>query len=286
MITPFDENGDVDEEGFRENIRSQIDGGIDGIVPVGTTGECATLSHEEHMEVVEIAIDAAAGDVPVIAGTGSNNTKEALELTRHAAEAGADAAMLVTPYYNKPTQRGLYEHYKTVAQEVDIPQIIYNVPSRTGRNVDPETLISLSEFENIIGVKEAITKLDQIMEIVENTGEEFQVLSGNDSQTLPMLSLGGVGAISVASNIIPGKISKLVHSYLEGDIQTAQNIHYENLPLFRALFLETNPAPVKAAMEILDKPSGGTRLPLVEVTKETKNRMREVLSELGITPEE
>lgn len=275
----------MDEETFRKNIRSQIERGIDGIVPVGTTGECATLSHEEHMRVVEIAIDAAGGDVNVIAGTGSNSTREALELTRHAAEAGADAAMLVTPYYNRPTQRGLYRHYKKIAKEIDIPQIIYNVPTRTGRNVDPETLISLSEFENIIGVKEAITDLNQIMDVIENTDEKFQVLSGNDSQTFPILGLGGVGVISVTSNIIPEKISNLVHSYLEGDIQTARNLHYEYLPLFRALFLETNPAPLKAAMEILGKCSGRIRLPLVEVTKETKNRIREVLSELGITAE-
>lgn len=285
MITPFDENYELDEEGLRENIRSQIEGGIDRIVPVGTTGECATLSHEEHKRVVEIAIDTAGGEVPVIAGTGSNSTREALRLTRHAAEAGADAAMLVTPYYNKPTQRGLYEHYKKIAQEVDIPQIIYNVPSRTGRNIDPETLVSLSEFENIVGVKEAIGDLQQIMYLVENTGEDFNVLSGDDHLTLPMLSLGAVGVISVASNIVPGEISKLVHSYLEGDTKTAMEQHYEFLPLFRSLFLETNPGPVKAAMNILDRPAGKPRLPLVEVTEETKNQLREVLSNLAITPE-
>ncbi|KXB00877.1 hypothetical protein AKJ40_00110 [candidate division MSBL1 archaeon SCGC-AAA259M10] len=285
MITPFDENYELDEEGLRENIRSQIEGGIDRIVPVGTTGECATLSHEEHKRVVEIAIDTAGGEVPVIAGTGSNSTREALRLTRHAAEAGADAAMLVTPYYNKPTQRGLYEHYKKIAQEVDIPQIIYNVPSRTGRNIDPETLVSLSEFENIVGVKEAIGDLQQIMYLVENTGEDFNVLSGDDHLTLPMLSLGAVGVISVASNIVPGEISKLVHSYLEGDTKTAMEQHYEFLPLFRSLFLETNPGPVKAAMGILDRPAGKPRLPLVEVTEETKNQLREVLSNLAITPE-
>lgn len=285
MITPFDENYELDEEGLRENIRSQIEGGIDRIVPVGTTGECATLSHEEHKRVVEIAIDTAGGEVPVIAGTGSNSTREALKLTRHAAEAGADAAMLVTPYYNKPTQRGLYEHYKKIAQEVDIPQIIYNVPSRTGRNIDPETLVSLSEFENIVGVKEAISDLQQIMYLVENTGEDFNVLSGDDHLTLPMLSLGAVGVISVASNIVPGEISKLVHSYLEGDTKTAMEQHYEFLPLFRSLFLETNPGPVKAAMDILDRPAGKPRLPLVEVTEKTKNQLREVLSNLAITPE-
>ncbi len=284
MITPFDEEGNVDEEGFRSNIRSQIEGGIDGIVPVGTTGECATLSHEEHKNVVEIAIDEADGEVPVIAGTGSNSTREALELTTHAANAGADAVLLVSPYYNKPTQRGIYEHYKTLATEIDIPQIVYNVPSRTGKNVEPETIASLSEFENIQAVKEASGEIEQAMKIVENTTENFAVMSGSDKLTYPIVTLGGVGAISVASNIIPGRISKMIHSYLKGETQTAQEIHYENLPLFRSLFIETNPGPIKAAMNILDKPAGKPRSPLVEVTEETKNTLREVISELGLTP--
>lgn len=284
MITPFDEEGNVDEEGYRNNIRDQIEGGIDGIVPVGTTGECATLSHEEHKKVVEIAIDEADGQVPVIAGTGSNSTREALELTEHAANAGADAVLLVSPYYNKPTQRGLYEHYKTLATEIDIPQIVYNVPSRTGKNVEPETVASLSEYENIQAVKEASGNIEQAVKIIENTPENFAVMSGSDKLTYHIVSAGGVGAISVASNIVPGKISKMIHSYLEGDTQTAREIHYEHLPLFRALFIETNPGPVKAAMNILDNPAGEPRLPLVEVTQETKNTLREIISELGLTP--
>ncbi len=283
MITPFDEDGNVDEEGYRENIREQINGGIDGIVPVGTTGECATLSHEEHKKVVEIAIDEADGELPVIAGTGSNSTREALELTEHAKNAGADAVLLVSPYYNKPTQRGIYEHYKTLATEIDIPQIVYNVPSRTGKNVEPETVASLSEFENIQAVKEASGNIDQAAEIIENTSENFAVMSGSDKLTYHIVAAGGVGAISVASNIVPGRISKMIHSYLEGDIQTAQEIHYEHLPLFRSLFIETNPGPVKGAMNILDKPAGKPRSPLVEVTEETKNTLREVISELGLT---
>ncbi len=282
MITPFKENGDLDEEGLRENIRFQIENGIDGIVPVGTTGECATLSFNEHKKVIEISIDEADEEVPVIAGTGSNNTVEALELTEYAAEVGADAALIVSPYYNKPTQRGLYEHYKTLAQEVDIPQIVYNVPSRTGKNVEAETTAKLSKLENIKAVKEASGEARQAMDIKKQAAEDFNLMSGADKLTLALLSAGGVGAISVASNIVPGKISKMIHSYLEGDVQTAQDIHYEHLDLFDALFLETNPGPVKAAMNLLDRPAGEPRLPLVEAKEETKERLKEVLSELDL----
>lgn len=282
LITPFNENGDFDEEGFRANIKSQIDGGIDGIVPVGTTGECATLSYEEHEKVVEVAVDAADGKVPVVAGTGSNSTKEALMLTEHAAEAGADGVLLVAPYYNKPTQRGLYEHYRKLAEEVDVPQIIYNIPSRTGRNIEAETLIKLSELENVVGVKEASGDLNQVMKIARESSEDFDILSGDDSLTLPILSLGGVGAISVASNLVPGKISDLISSYLEGDVVKARDIHFELMPLFKALFIETNPGPAKAAMNLLGKPAGKPRLPLVEVESETEQKLREVMSELGL----
>lgn len=282
QITPFDDDGNLDEDGFRQNIESQIEGGIDGLVPVGTTGECATLTHEEHKRVIEIAVDTVGGEVPVIAGTGSNSTHEALELTRHAAETDADAVLLVAPYYNKPTQRGLYEHYKTLAEEVEIPQIIYNIPSRTGRNIEAETLTKLSKLENVAGVKEASGDLKQVMEIVQNTGDDFDILSGDDNLTLPILSLGGVGAVSVASNLLPGRVSNLVNSYLKGDAQKAQDIHYELLPLFKALFLETNPGPVKAAMDILGNPAGKPRSPLVEANEETKDTLREVLSDLGL----
>lgn len=282
MITPFKENGDLDEEGLRENIRFQIDNGIDGIVPVGTTGECATLSFEEHKKVIEISIDETDDEVPVIAGTGSNNTVEALELTEYAAEVGADAALIVSPYYNKPTQRGLYEHYKTLAQEVDIPQIVYNVPSRTGKNVEAETTAKLSKLENIKAVKEASGEVKQAMDIKKQAAEDFNLMSGADKLTLALLSAGGVGAISVASNVVPGKISKMIHSYLEGDTQTARDIHYEHLDLFDALFLETNPGPAKASLDILDRPAGKPRSPLVEASEETKERLREVLSELDL----
>lgn len=251
-------------------------------MPVGTTGECATLSHKEHERVIEIAVDAAGEKVPVVAGTGSNSTREALRLTEHAAEVGADGVLLVAPYYNKPTQRGLYEHYKTLAEEVNIPQIIYNIPSRTGRNIEARTLVKLSELENVVGVKEASGDLGQVTEIAQNTSDDFDILSGDDRLTLPILSLGGVGAISVASNLLPGKMSNMVSSYLKGDSETAREIHFELLPLFESLFLETNPGPVKAAMEILEKPAGKPRPPLVEASEETKNRLQEVISDLGL----
>ena len=282
LITPFDEDENIDEKGFRQNIRQQIDDGIDGLLPVGTTGECATLSHEEHERVVEIAVDEADGQVPVMAGTGSNNTKEALELTSHAAEVGADAAMLVGPYYNKPTQRGLYEHYKKLAEEVDIPQVIYNIESRTGKNIEADTIAKLSQIDNIIGVKEASGSLKQVMDIQNKSVEDFRIMSGDDFLALPMLSIGGYGVVSVASNLIPGKISKLVSSYREGDVDTSREIHYELLPLFKSLFLETNPGPVKAAMDLMDKPAGKPRLPLVEVEEETKEELRSVLSSLDL----
>lgn len=282
LITPFTEDNEVDEAGLRENIKSQIKGGIDGIVPMGTTGECATVSHEEHKRVVDITIDAAGGKTPVIAGTGSNSTREALEFTKHASESGADVAMLVGPYYNKPTQRGIYEHYKTLAEEVDIPQIIYNIPSRTGRNIEAKTIVKLSKLENIVGVKEASGDLKQVMEIIRDSSSDFNVISGDDSLTLPILSLGGVGGISVASNLVPGKVSEMISSFREGDLETSRNIHMELLPLFKALFIETNPGPVKAAMELLNRPAGKPRLPLVEVEGKTRNKLREVLSNLGL----
>lgn len=285
MITPFDDDGNVDEEGFRENIRAQIEKGIDGIVPVGTTGECATLSHDEHERVVEIAVDAAEDEVPVIAGTGSNSTREALRLTRHAADAGADAVLLVAPYYNKPTQRGLYEHYRTLAEEVDIPQVIYNIPSRTGKNIEAETLVKLSKLDNVVGVKEASGDLHQVMEIAQGADEDFDVLSGDDRLTLPILSLGGVGAVSVASNLIPGRISQMIEFHLENDADSAREIHFELLPLFKSLFLETNPGPVKAAMDITGMAAGKPRSPLVEASDSTKERLKEVLSNLELISE-
>jgi 4-hydroxy-tetrahydrodipicolinate synthase len=282
LITPFDDKDKIDEEGLRENVRFQIEQGIHGLVPVGTTGECATLSYEEHERVIDIVIDETKGKVPVVAGTGSNSTKEAITLTKYAKDAGADGALLVAPYYNKPGQRGLYEHYKKIAEEVDIPQVIYNIPSRTGINVEAETIAKLSKIKNIIGVKEASGNLSQIMQIIKQTDEDFSLISGDDSLTFPILALGGVGVISVAANLVPDKVAKMVDAFLEGDIETSRNLHYELMPLFKVLFIETNPGPVKAAMELLGRAAGKPRLPLLEAHPETREKLREVLADLGL----
>ncbi len=281
-MTPFDRQGNLDEEGLRRLVRFQIEEGIDGLVPVGTTGECATLSYEEHERVIEIVVEEAKGRVPVIAGTGSNSTREALMLTQFAKEVKADAALLVVPYYNRPPQEGMYRHFKEVAEKVDLPQILYNVPSRTGVNLLPQTVARLAEVRNIVGIKEAST-VDQVSEIIELTrGKDFVVFSGNDNQTLPILALGGVGVISVASNVAPKLVAEMVRAFRRGDLEGARELHYRLSPLFKALFLETNPAPVKAALEMMDLPAGAPRLPLTEVSQQTREVLRKVLIDLRI----
>jgi len=283
MVTPFDNDGKIDEEGLRENVKFQIKNGIHGLVPVGTTGECATLSYEEHNRVVEIVVDAAKGKVPVLAGTGSNSTWEAIMLTKHAKEVGADGALLVVPYYNKPTQAGLYQHYKRLAEEVDLPQVIYNIPSRTGVNMQPETMAKLAKLNNVVGVKEASGDLEQIVRIIGLTrGENFIVISGDDSLTLEIMKQGGVGVISVTSNLVPDKVVKIVDSFRSGDIETAKRINDELAPLFKALFIETNPGPVKMAMNLIGMAAGGLRLPLVEPEPENRKKLRKVLVDMGL----
>ncbi|MEM3519244.1 MAG: 4-hydroxy-tetrahydrodipicolinate synthase [Candidatus Hadarchaeales archaeon] len=283
MVTPFTEDGEVSEEGIRELVEFQIKNGIHGLVPVGTTGECSTLSYEEHKRVIEIVVDAARGRVPVVAGTGSNSTWEAIMLTRHAKEIGADGALLVVPYYNKPTQAGLYAHFKKIAEEVDIPQLIYNIPSRTGVNMLPETMAKLAKLKNVVGVKEASGDVDQVRKIIELTrGEDFVVISGNDSDTLEIMKLGGVGVISVASNIIPGRVVELVDVARKGDFEKAKKIHEELLPIFKALFIETNPGPVKTAMRWMGLPAGPLRLPLVDMEPQNQQKLRDVMIQMGI----
>lgn len=282
LVTPFDRKNKLDEDGLKELLRFQLREGIEGLVPVGTTGECATLSYEEHERVIEVVVKEVKGRVPVVAGTGSNSTREALMLTRFAKQVKADGVLLVVPYYNRPTQEGLYLHFKTLAEEVDIPQILYNIPSRTGVNLLPTTVARLSELKNVVGIKEAST-VDQVSEIIELTrGKDFVVFSGNDNQTLSILALGGVGVISVASNVAPRLVKEMVDAFRKGNLKEAQEIHYRLSPLFRALFLETNPAPVKAALELMGLPAGPPRLPLVEVKRETKEELKKVLSALGL----
>jgi len=282
IITPFDEKGRVDEEGLRRNIEFQLENGVDGVVPVGTTGESATLSEEEHKRVVEITIDQVNGRALVLAGTGSNSTAEAIDYTRHAEDAGADAALMISPYYNKPTQEGIYQHYKKVAETVDIPIILYTVPGRTMVNIEPETTKRLSEIPNIVGIKDASGNLNQISKEILLCGEDFVVLSGDDSLNLPIISLGGEGAISVVSNIAPKEMGDLVREALNGNFSNARKLHYRLYPLSKVLFIETNPAPVKAAMNMMGLAAGNPRLPLVPVRKDSEEKIRRILEELKL----
>ncbi len=282
IITPFDKKGGIDEEGLRNNIEFQLKNKVDGILPVGTTGESATLSEEEHKRVVEVAIDQVNRRALVLAGTGSNNTAEAVEYTKHAEDAGADAALMISPYYNKPTQEGVYQHYKKVAESVDIPIILYTVPSRTMVNIEPETTKRLSEIQNIVGIKDASGNLNQVSQEVMLCGDDFSVLSGDDSLNLPIISLGGKGAISVVSNVAPKELGDLIREALKGNFREARKLHYRLYPLFKILFIETNPAPVKAAMNMMGLAAGDPRLPLVPVRKDSEEKIQKVLEELDL----
>ncbi|TAN46173.1 MAG: 4-hydroxy-tetrahydrodipicolinate synthase, partial [Candidatus Methanoperedens sp.] len=254
LITPFTKDNRVDKDGIRQNIEFLVDGGVSGVVPCGTTGEAATLSIKEHEKVIEYAVEFSS--VPVVAGTGSNNTTEALELTKFAQDAGADAALLITPYYNKPNDSGMLKHFMTVADTVDIPIIIYNVPSRTGINLKPELTAKLAKVSNIVGIKEASGSLDQITRIFELTkGEDFAVLSGDDGLTLPILSIGGTGVISVVANVAPKLVVSMVEAFRNGDREKARELHLTLAPLIRAMFLETNPIPLKKAVELIGLPA-------------------------------
>lgn len=280
MCTPFDEDERIDFETLQTDAQRLERAGVDGLVPVGSTGESATLTHEEHVQVVDAVIDAVE-DVPVIAGTGSNNTREALELSERAADAGADGLLLISPYYNKPEQRGLVEHYRTIADAVDVPQIVYNVPSRTGRTIEPDTAVELASHENIAGYKAASGDLGLIGEIAERTADEdFAVLSGDDALTLPMLSVGATGAISVAANIEPERTCAMVGAALDGDYARARNLHHELGPLFRELFVETNPIPVKEAMQIRGYGPARMRPPLSRLADEYRDDLETVLADL------
>jgi len=275
IVTPF-KNGAFDEEAYRQLIEFQIQGGIHGIVPCGTTGESATLSHDEHKRVVEVCIDQVKKRVPVVAGTGSNSTAEALEFTKHAEAAGADYALMITPYYNKPTQEGLYQHYKTICQQTKIPIVVYNVPSRTGVNLLPETVARLAEFPNIVGIKEATGDLKQGAKVMELCGDRITLLSGDDFTALPLLAIGGQGVISVVSNIVPGDMASMCNAYFNGDLDKAR------WPLMEAMFYETNPAPAKTALKLLGKITGEVRQPLCSMSSANEEKLRQVLQKYGL----
>jgi 4-hydroxy-tetrahydrodipicolinate synthase len=281
LVTPF-RDGRFDEESYRSLIDGQIAAGIDGLVPCGTTGESATLSHEEHDRVVEVCIDQVAGRVPVIAGAGSNSTAEALRLTRHAREAGASAALLITPYYNKPTQEGLYRHYMAVADAVDIPLVIYNVPGRTGTDILPETLARLAGHPRIVAVKEATGSMARASEIVLACGDKLGILSGDDFTFLPLLELGGQGVISVVSNVAPAEMAGLYDAFAAGDHAGARLLHYRLYPLMKAMFLETNPGPAKTALAMMGRIDGELRLPLAPMTEKNREALALALAGYGL----
>ncbi len=281
LVTPF-RNGSIDEDGLRRLVEFQIANGTDVICPCGTTGESATLSFEEHGQVIDIVIDAAKGRVPIMAGTGSNSTDEAIMLTEHAKSAGADGCLLITPYYNKPTQEGLYLHFKKIAERVDIPLVLYNVPGRTGVNMAPETVARLAAVESIVGIKEASGSLSQISSIINLCGDGFDVISGNDADALPLLAVGGKGVISVTANIAPKEIASLVQAFAAGDITTAQKLHHRLLPLNEALFLQTNPIPVKTALGMMGVISDEMRLPLCPMPGDLSEKLKKTLKQYDL----
>ncbi len=282
LVTPF-KNGEVDESAYRLFIEWQIEQGINGLVPCGTTGESATLTHAEHGEVIRICVDQAAGRVPVLAGAGSNNTKEAVELARYAEAAGADGVLLITPYYNKPTPKGMLEHFKAVAKKIALPIVVYNVPGRTAINIPAKQLQSIKEhIPSVVGVKDATACLQQVSDIVEYCGADFCTMSGDDFTVLPLLSVGGCGVISVVSNIMPGPMAKMITSFKKGDIDTARKLHFQMQAVVRALFSETNPIPVKTALALMGKMDLELRLPLTPMEPENEAGLKKILKEQGL----
>jgi len=282
IVTPFN-NNQVDEQALRELIEFHIANGTNGIVPCGTTGESPTLSHEEHKRVIEITVEQVKGRVPVVAGAGSNSTAEAIDLTKHAKQVGADAALLVTPYYNKPTQEGIYQHFAAIAKETSFPLVPYNIAGRTGVNIEPITLARMAELPEVIACKEASGNISQMAEILSLCGDKMDLLSGDDNMVLPLLSIGGKGVISVVNNIIPAEMSRLCKLWFSGDVEGAREVFYKVLPLCKAMFLETNPIPIKVAMGLLGRiPSGEMRLPLCEMAPANLERLKKALSDYGL----
>ena len=278
LITPFHQDGSIDEEALRRIVDAQIDAGIAGLVPVGTTGESPTVSHEENIAVVKIVIDQARGRVPVIAGTGSNSTAEAIEMTARAAQLGATASLQVAPYYNKPSQEGLYRHFSAIADAVDMPLMVYNIPGRTGRNIETATLARLAEHPNIAAVKEASGSIPQVMDVISELPASFDVLSGDDNIAFTVACLGGRGVVSVASNVFPQRVVAMVDATLHGDLERARRLHFELLPMFKALFLETNPGPIKYLMAKAGHCELVHRLPMVPVEQETARRLDKLMA--------
>ncbi|MGH7842373.1 MAG: 4-hydroxy-tetrahydrodipicolinate synthase [Candidatus Binataceae bacterium] len=282
LITPF-RDGAVDEAALRDLVEWQIQSGIDGLVPCGSTGESATLTHAEHEQVISLVVKQARGRVPVIAGTGSNSTAEAIRLTTFAREIRADGALLISPYYNKPTQDGIYKHYKMIAASVDLPLIVYNIPGRTGSNILPETFARMCEIKQVVGIKEASGSMDQCSDILKLCGDRLAMLSGDDSLTLPLIAMGARGVIAVISNVMPRETHELAAAALAGDFTRAREIHFKMIPLMRALFTETNPIPIKQACAFMGKCTNEMRMPLTPMTAGAADRLRSVMKEVRLT---
>ena len=287
MVTPFTRDDGVDEAGMRQNINYLIENGVNGLLAAGTTGESATITHDEQKKMIDILIDEVDGRVTTVAGAGSNSSKEALDLVKYAENAEADAALVITPYYNKPQPHGLYEHYKMLAESTEIPIIIYNVPSRTGTDIDPETIGRIAEMDNFVAIKEASPDLDKVSMIMKQIHEigredDFHIISGNDNLTLPMISMGAKGVISVVANVDPARMSSMVKNALEGDFQSALDIHYELYPLMKVLFIESNPVPAKESLNMMGRAAGHVRMPLAPLKEQNKEELKKVLQELSL----
>jgi 4-hydroxy-tetrahydrodipicolinate synthase len=281
LVTPF-QDGALDERTLHELVELQIAAGVDGVMPCGSTGEAATLTHAEHRRVIEVVVSAARGRVRVLAGTGSNSTAEAIALTRHAKEAGADGALLISPYYNRPTPEGIVQHYAAIARETSFPLVVYNIPSRTASNILPGTMARLAEIEQVVGVKESCGDLHQVAQLIAATPASFRVLSGDDWAVLPIMALGGAGVISTASNVAPADVVELVRAFRSGDLARARDVYYRLLPLLDALFSETNPIPVKAALAMRGLIREELRLPLVRMSDANRGRLQLALKEFGL----
>ena len=286
MITPFTKEDGVDEAGMRENINYLIDRGVDGLLAAGTTGESATITHDEQRKMIDILIDEVNGKVNTIAGAGSNSSKEALGLVQYAENADADAALVITPYYNKPQQHGLYEHYKMLEESTNIPIIVYNVPSRTGTDIDVETILKVAKLDKIVAIKEANPDLDKVSATIKGIQDQdiknFMVLSGNDDLTLPMISQGAMGVISVVANVDPLRMSQMVNAALEGDFEKAGKLHYELYDLMKVLFIESNPVPSKESLNMMGRPAGHVRMPLAPMKDESILKLKQVLKDLNL----
>ncbi|WHZ23461.1 MAG: 4-hydroxy-tetrahydrodipicolinate synthase [Nitrospira sp.] len=281
IVTPF-KNGKLDERTLGDLIEWQINSGTHGIVPCGTTGESATLTHAEHDRVVSFTVEVVRRRVPVVAGTGSNSTEEAIALTKHAKAAGVDGSLLITPYYNKPTQEGLFLHYKAVAEAVDLPLVLYNIPGRTGVNMLPSTIARLTTYRTIVAVKEGSGLVQQASEIIQLCGERVTVLAGDDALTLPMMAVGAKGVVTVTANLVPGEMAQMVDAFLAGRLEEARAKHYRLYPLFTALFYETNPIPVKEALHMMGKIESELRLPLCPMGSENRDKLLRVMKEAGL----